>query len=245
MSLTAWRCLVHCGGRCLRAHYGMPVAGIACLCSSHLGLKVAMLSAQGQVKPPRLVLVWLTSWISLQSRTFCKIKAACLWSCGLQKRSVVFVWHCVCVPFNNHVCYLFWRWYWVLRQITTLLKLFSSPSSLHKEGHVPLRVNTYFLEDFFLLVVIGVAFTVSKSNLLNSTSICAKHLQMVQKCSGTLSSPFPHGVYKVLPWSTLARGETENFPACHGFLFTATSWLWHTFNLMKTQQAVPEGCFSF
>lgn len=177
MSLTAWRCLVHCGGRCLRAHYGMPVAGIACLCSSHLGLKVAMLSAQGQVKPPRLVLVWLTSWISLQSRTFCKIKAACLWSCGLQKRSVVFVWHCVCVPFNNHVCYLFWRWYWALRQITTLLTLFSSPSSLHKEGHVPLRVNTYFLEDFFLLVVIGVAFTVSKSNLLNSTSICAKHLQ--------------------------------------------------------------------
>lgn len=196
----------------------MPVAGIACLCSSHLQLKVAMLSAQGQVKPPRLVLDWLTSWISLQSRAFCKIKAVCLWSCGLQERFVMFVWHCICVPFNNHGCYLFWRWYWALRQVTTLLTLFSSPSSLHnEEGHVPLSVNTYFLEDFFLLVVIGMAIMVSKSNLLDSTSICTKHLQMVQKCSGTLTSPSPTVFTKFCLKACLPEEKLRTFLHAMGF----------------------------
>lgn len=36
---------------CLRAQYGVRVAGMTCPCSSRSGLKVAMLSAQGQVKP--------------------------------------------------------------------------------------------------------------------------------------------------------------------------------------------------
>lgn len=44
-----------------------------------------------------------------------------------------------------------------------------------------------------------------------------KTLVNVSKMQCNFVLPLPQDVYKVQPWSKLARGETENFPACHGF----------------------------
>ena len=71
--------------------------------------KVAMLSAEAQVK---LVSGDWSLWDSLSaylSRTFSGVKVSCPWSKSLQKGDLFrFVRHYFCTTFNNLVHYLFW-----------------------------------------------------------------------------------------------------------------------------------------